>query len=158
MTLKYLVSACLAGQPVRYDAKSNTQQAICQLMQTHQVITACPEMMGGLSCPRFPAEIQNGQATDVLNGTAQVKDVLGTDVSAEFIAGAQRMLELAQLHKVDVVVLKDRSPSCGSHYIYDGSFTRTKIAGYGVTTALLKQHGFQVLSEQDFLAMIQDQL
>ncbi len=158
MTLKYLVSACLAGQPVRYDAKSNTQEAICQLMQTHQVITACPEMMGGLSCPRFPAEIQNGQASDVLNGTAQVKDVLGTDVSAEFIAGAYRMLELAQLHKVDVVVLKDRSPSCGSHYIYDGTFTRTKIEGYGVTTALLKQHGFQVMSEQDFLAMIQDQL
>lgn len=158
MSLKYLVSACLAGHAVRHDATSNAQDAICQLLHTHEVITACPEMLGGLSCPRFPAEIQNGQANDVLNGTAQVKDVIGTDVSAEFIAGAQRMLALAQRHKVDVVILKENSPSCGSRYIYDGTFTRTKIDGYGVTTALLKQHGFQVLSEHDFLAMMQDQL
>ncbi len=158
MQLKYLVSACLAGQAVRYDATSNMQHVILQLMQTHDVVTACPEMLGGLSCPRFPAEIQNGQASDVLTGSAQVKDILGVDVSAEFIAGAQRMLALAQQHKVDVVVLKDNSPSCGTHYIYDGTFTRTKIHGHGVTAALLKQHGFQVISEQDFIDLVQDQL
>lgn len=64
MPLKYLISACLAGHAVRYDAKSIPLfRGLQRLMQTHEVITACPEMLGGLSCPRLPAEIQNGSVT-----------------------------------------------------------------------------------------------
>lgn len=157
MPLKYLISACLAGHAVRYDAKSIPLRGLQRLMQTHEVITACPEILGGLSCPRLPAEIQNGSALDVLNGHAQVKDVLGTDVSKAFIEGAYQTLKLAQQHDVDIVVLKEFSPSCGTHAIYDGSFSRTKIEGQGITATLLMQHGFQVMSEHEFLAMIEEQ-
>lgn len=69
----------------------------------------------------------------MLNGHAQVKDVLGTDVSKAFIEGAYQTLKLAQQHHVDIVVLKEFSPSCGTHAIYDGSFSRTKIEGQGIT-------------------------
>ena len=58
---------------------------------------------------------------------------------------------MAQKHKVSTVVLKENSPSCGSNFIYDGSFSGTKIVGLGITACLLKQHGFHVISEDDFL-------
>lgn len=150
----YLISACLAGHPVRYDSKSYHYEQIQRLIQQGKVITACPELLGGLSCPRLPAEIQNGNGADVLNGTAQVIDAVGQDVSQAFIQGAYRTLELAQLHHIQTVVLKENSPSCGRHWIYDGSFNAQKIKGMGVTATLLLQHGFQVISENQFLELL----
>ncbi|SIR06724.1 DUF523 domain-containing protein [Domibacillus enclensis] len=37
----------------------------------------------------------------------------------------------------------------GSRAIYNGTFSGTKIAGAGVTAALLRRHGITVLSEED---------
>lgn len=149
--MKYLISACLANQPVRYDGRGYQFEKILNLIKSQHIILACPETLGGLATPRAPAEIVGGSALDVLNGFAQVIDNLGKDVSQAFIQGAYATLKLAQLHQVDIVVLKENSPSCGSHFIYDGSFSGQKIAAIGVTTALLIQHGFKVISEQEFL-------
>ncbi|TIU66835.1 MAG: DUF523 domain-containing protein, partial [Mesorhizobium sp.] len=44
-------------------------------------------------------------------------------------------------------VLTDGSPSCGSSFIYDGSFSRARVAGQGTTTALLEENGIRVFSE-----------
>ena len=65
--------------------------------------------------------------------------------------GAFKALEIAQKHHVSTVVLKENSPSCGTNFIYDGSFSGTKVIGLGITACLLKQHGFHVISENDFL-------
>jgi uncharacterized protein YbbK (DUF523 family) len=46
-------------------------------------------------------------------------------------------------------VLKARSPSCGCHEIYDGSFSRTRAAGEGVTARALREAGVHVVSEDD---------
>jgi len=43
-------------------------------------------------------------------------------------------------------LLKERSPSCGSNFIYDGCFTGKTIAGAGVTAALLRSNGVLVFS------------
>ena len=110
-----------------------------------------PEVSGGLDTPRLAAEIIGGTAQDVLNRTAKVIDSQGNDVTTAFIDGAFKALEMAQKHKVSTVVLKENSPSCGSNFIYDGSFSGTKIVGLGITSCLLKQHGFHVISEDDFL-------
>jgi uncharacterized protein YbbK (DUF523 family) len=146
----YLFSACLAGQPVRYDGKSYHHQLIQSLIQQQSAICACPEMLGGLACPRAPAEISGGTAQDVLAGTAQVIDRDGRNVTQAFIDGAYRTLELAQKHQVHTAVLKENSPSCGANYIYDGSFSGQKNAGMGIAAVLLRQHGIKVISEQEF--------
>ncbi|MDE6584665.1 MAG: DUF523 domain-containing protein, partial [Anaeroplasmataceae bacterium] len=39
------------------------------------------------------------------------------------------------------------SPSCGSHLIYDGSFSGTKIAGEGVAAKLLRENHIKIYSE-----------
>ena len=46
-------------------------------------------------------------------------------------------------------ILKEGSPSCGSNYIYDGTFSGNKIQGEGVTTSLLRKHGIKVISENE---------
>lgn len=146
----YLISACLAGQPVRYDGKGYQFDAIQTLIQQKLAITVCPEMLGGLACPREAAEISGGTALDVLAGTAKVITQKGTDVTEAFLCGAYKTLHLAQKHQIHAVVLKEHSPSCGRNSIYDGTFSGAKTAGSGVTAALLLQHGFQVMSELEF--------
>lgn len=150
--IKILISACLLGQKVRYDGE-DCLQANARLqawLKAGKVIAICPEVAGGLSTPRPPAEIQTGKtAKEVLLGSGKVITVNGNDVSAEFISGAQRALQLAQQHKIRVAVLKARSPSCGSKQVYDGTYSRSIISGMGVTAELLSQHGVQVFDENE---------
>ena len=149
----YLISACLAGEAVRYDGKSYLHDQIQHLIELKQVITACPEVLAGLSIPRKPAEIWGGTGEDVLTGRAQVIDLDGVDVTHAFIEGAYQTLASAQQHHVSTVVLKENSPSCGSNFIYDGTFSNQKVSAMGVTTALLRQHGFNVISETAFFEL-----
>lgn len=143
-----LVSACLLGQPVRYDGRDSGHPDLLQRWQAEgRVIPLCPEVAGGLPTPRPPAEIPGGQGGSVLDGEAQVLTGLGHDVSAAFLAGAQRALALVRQHGIRVAVLKSGSPSCGNRLTYDGSFSGTKVPGEGVTTALLRREGVEVFSE-----------
>ncbi|MEN5239233.1 MULTISPECIES: 2-thiouracil desulfurase family protein [Pseudomonas] len=145
---KVLVSACLLGQPVRYDGRASGHPDLLQRWQAEgRVVPLCPEVAGGLPTPRPAAEIPGGQGSQVLDGQAQVRTASGEDVSAAFMAGAQRALELVRRHGIRVAVLKSGSPSCGNRQTYDGTFTGVKVAGEGVTTALLRRDGVQVFSE-----------
>ncbi|QVM91177.1 DUF523 domain-containing protein [Pseudomonas entomophila] len=145
---KVLVSACLLGQPVRYDGRASGHPGLLQRWQAEgRVVPLCPEVAGGLPTPRPPAEIPGGQGGEVLDGRVPVVTVAGEDVSEAFLAGARQALALVRRHGIAVAVLKSGSPSCGNRLTYDGSFTGVKVAGEGVTTALLRREGVQVFSE-----------
>jgi len=145
---KVLVSACLLGQPVRYDGRDSGHPDVLRRWQAEgRVIPLCPEVAGGLPTPRPPAEIPGGQGGAVLDGLAQVVTVAGVDVSEAFLAGARQALALVRQHGVRVAVLKAGSPSCGNRLTYDGTFSGVKVPGEGVTTALLRREGVQVFSE-----------
>jgi uncharacterized protein YbbK (DUF523 family) len=90
-----------------------------------------------------------GSGTDAVEGTCKVCSKVGTDVTAEFLRGAEKALALAKEYHVQYAVLKESSPSCGSHTIYDGTFSGVKRAGEGVTTSLLRAHGIRVCSEKE---------
>lgn len=143
-----LVSACLMGEKCRYDGDDNLIPEIVEKL--NDVVLCCPEVMGGLSTPRVPAEITGGTAEDVIDGKAQVITKDGADVTEAFLAGAYQALALAKENKVSVAILKERSPSCGSCLIYDGTFAGKQILGAGITTALLRRHGIRVYSEETF--------
>ena len=134
-----LVSACLLGCPCRYDGKSKPNAAVLALMEEHTLIPICPEQMGGLATPRLPAECKDGG----------VFTQAGTDVTAQYRRGAEEALRLATLYGCTCAILKERSPSCGSGQIYDGSFSHTLISGDGVTAQLLKESGITVLGESE---------
>ncbi len=149
---KILISACLLGQPVRYDGKGKPlfHPAIDRWRQEGRLVTICPEMAGGMPVPRPPAEIEKGASgIDVLEGRARVLEVTGGDVTADFIAGAEKALAFAKANGCKHALLIDGSPSCGSLAIYDGSFSGVKHAGNGVTAALLGRAGITVFSPAD---------
>ena len=144
--MKILVSACLLGVNCRYDGGNSRDENAINRLKTDELIPVCPEEAGGLSTPRPPVEIVGGDGNDVLDGKAKVMTVDGEDKTEEFLKGAQHALELAQSQGATCVILKAKSPSCGCGTIYDGSFSRTLISGDGVTTALLKRHGIEVIT------------
>jgi len=94
------------------------------LLDKYLMIPVCPEQLGGLPTPRMAAEIQN-------NGKVLKEN--GDNITETFLNGAKEVLELAKLYKIKFALLKDGSPSCGSHFVYDGSFSGIKIKGEGVT-------------------------
>ncbi|MEO3944094.1 DUF523 domain-containing protein [Gorillibacterium sp. CAU 1737] len=142
-----LVSACLAGMKVRYDGRDNLVETLGRFIEEGRALPVCPEVLGGLSTPREPAEIVGGTGEDVLDGHARIIDRTGCDVTTEFVSGAYEALRVAREAKATVVVLKESSPSCGSSRIYDGTHSGHKIPGMGVTAALLQREGIRVFSE-----------
>ena len=144
--MKILISACLLGVNCRYDGGNSRDENAISLHQSDELISVCPEEAGGLPTPRPAVEIVGGDGNDVLDGKARVLTADGVDKTEEFLKGAQFALELAQSQSATSVILKSKSPSCGCGEIYDGSFSRTLISGDGVTTALLKRHGIEVIS------------
>jgi len=146
---KVLVSACLLGNPVRYDGKSKLlhHARLSRLVEQDRVIGFCPEVAGGLPIPRDAAEIRGGDGAAVIDGHARVETRNGCDVTAFFVAGARQALALCRLHDIGVAILTESSPSCGSSQVYDGEFARSPVPGSGVTSALLRRHGVAVFNQ-----------
>ncbi|EDT37302.1 protein of unknown function DUF523 [Burkholderia ambifaria MEX-5] len=51
------------------------------------------------------------------------------------------------------MILAHGSPSCGSTFIYDGSFESRRKPGAGVTAALLREHGIEVFADTEIDAL-----
>lgn len=150
---RVLVSACLLGERVRHNGehKQSHDNVLQRWLREGRVVPFCPEVAGGLPIPRPPAEIaEAADGSSVLSGTGRVLDVNGRDVSAFFIVGAQQALEYTRRESIRVAVLKENSPSCGTAFIYDGTFTSRLVSGQGVTAALLRQAGIHVFNEFQF--------
>ena len=139
--MKIMVSACLLGENCKYNGGSNRSEALLRKLAGHEIIPVCPEVAGGLPTPRIPAEIVRGT----------VRNREGQDVDAAFRAGARAVLELAQREQPDLLILKSRSPSCGVHEIYDGTFSGKLIPGRGVFAELAYRAGFKVRDAEEFL-------
>ena len=148
---KVLVSACLLGQPVRYNGLSLIfeDETLTHWLGQGRLVSICPEIAGGLSVPRPRSEIINGDGGLVLSRRTGVININGQDVTKCFLAGAQKAFELADAYKIKLAVFKEGSPSCGSGYIYDGSFSGIKKPGKGVAVALLEKNGIRVFSERE---------
>jgi uncharacterized protein YbbK (DUF523 family) len=147
--IRVLVSACLLGEKVRYngaDAASG-DRILREWVGEGRVVPFCPEVAGGLGVPRPAAEIQGGTGASVLDGTGQVRTRRGDAVTEAFLRGAELALAAARAGGARLAVLKDGSPSCGSGFVYDGSFAGRRAAGPGVTAALLQRNGIAVFSE-----------
>ena len=138
--MKILVSACLLGEPCRYDGKSKPCEAVLQLAKEHTLFPVCPEVLGGLPTPRIPSERQSD---------GRVKNAAGEDVTVAYQRGAQESLRIAQAEGIKLAILKERSPSCGCSKIYDGSFSKRLTDGKGTTAELLQKHGVRVIGESE---------
>ena len=137
--MKIAISACLLGENCKYNGGNNYSEKVLSYIQGHDVINVCPEVLGGLSVPREPAEI--------VGGVVKHKD--GTSVDKEFRKGAELALKKIIDEGVELVILQSRSPSCGVNSIYDGTFSGKIISGEGVFARLLKDNNIRVLDVAD---------
>ncbi len=135
-----LVSACLCGVPCKYNGGTNTQERLTETLNDLGVsyLLVCPEQLGGLPTPRVPAE---RQGRFVMTADHQ-------DVTCAFERGANIVVNLAKEHHVQWALLKEGSPSCGVHCIYNGQHNKTQVAGQGMTTEKLSAIGVDCYSEK----------
>lgn len=138
---KILVSACLCGQKTRFDGKDNPFPFIEKLKRHYDVVPFCPEVEGGLPLLREPCEIVNNS----------VLSESGKDYTKEYIEGAKKAVSLCHFFGIKIAILKDRSPSCGSRTIHDGSFKNNMIEGLGLTARALIADGVKVYADTDAL-------
>jgi uncharacterized protein YbbK (DUF523 family) len=136
---KILVSACLCGDPCRYDGKAVPcdDPNFLRWLEEGRFVQVCPEVLAGLGVPRGESQRK----------ADRVVTVDGRDVTDAFLEGAAATLALAKQEDVAFCILKQRSPSCGSSMIHDGTFSGVKIPGQGITTELLRNVGFLVVGE-----------
>jgi len=166
---KILISACFLGKKVRYDGNANTltNEIIQKWRNENRLISVCPEVSGGLSTPRAAAEIQPDTISvqkkiptitlsekHELTNKKKILTKEGENVTNAFYRGARNALELCLKHEIRFALLKESSPSCGSINIYDGSFTKIKIAGEGITAEMLRANKIEVFSENNLELLI----
>ncbi len=135
----YVVSACLAGIPCRYNGTHALCAPVAELVKQGKALALCPEVLGNLPTPRLPVEIQNGV----------VRDKNDNDHTEAFIQGAKLVLEKSLEFGCTKAILKSRSPSCGRDFVYDGTFSSKLIAGQGFLAKLLQEHNFEIYTEED---------
>ena len=139
--IKVLISACLLGDNVKYSGGNNLTPELVTLLEKYNVkiVKICPECFAGLPIPRVPSEIREEKVYG--------KD--GRDITEEFLIGAEKTYQIAKIKQVDFAILKERSPSCGSSFIYDGSFSGKVIQGQGLTARRLNKENIVIFSEEN---------
>ena len=136
-------SACLVGLRTRFDGEDSREKAVCRLFAEGKIIPLCPEQLGGLSTPRLRAEIVDGAGEDVLDGHSAVLLEDGTDVTLQFLRGADEVLKVVKRLGIQRFYMKSRSPSCGVGRIYAKG--KLKNAN-GVCAAVLLREGVELIS------------
>lgn len=134
-----LVSACLLGQNCKYNGGNNRNERVLRYVDGHEIIPVCPEMLGGLPCPRKPVEWVGDRVL--------TRD--GDDCTEAFRLGVQRALAAIDGKQIDLAILQSRSPTCGVKQIYDGTFSGVRIAGQGALARALKEKGVPLMDAED---------
>ena len=132
------ISKCLCGYDCTYRGDSNRIEALELIDKKGEAVLICPEVLGGLSIPRDPAEIVSEETVN------------GKNVTKEYVEGAQKALDILKAFDIDYVILKSRSPSCGLNHIYDGSFSHRVIDADGIFVRLLKKEGYKIYTEENY--------
>ncbi len=137
---KLLISACLQGDNVKYDGGNNLIEEVNILKDKFELVSVCPEVMGGMTIPRMPCEITSFKPL-------KIENEFGINMADHFIDGARTVLEMVQQLDIKYALMKSNSPSCGNEKIYDGTFSGKLIDQSGVTAKFLIDHNIKVFNE-----------
>ena len=137
--MKVIVSACLLGENCKYNGGNNYSEKVAQFLKGREVIPVCPETLAGLGIPRTPIEICGDRVIS--------KD--GVDVTDCLIRAVKTILSQIADEDIECAVLKSRSPTCGVHQVYDGTFSGTLIDGAGTLAQALMAAGYAVMDNED---------
>jgi uncharacterized protein YbbK (DUF523 family) len=156
--MNILISSCLLGEDVRYDGENSAvaynndltyiqKELFTEILCNNNIYAICPEVSGGLSTPRNKAEIVSRDKP------FKITTEENEDVTINFLVGAKNSLDLCNSEKIDVALLKSKSPSCGNFEIYDGTFNGKLVKGKGMTTKLLEENQIKVFNETEIIEL-----
>lgn len=137
--MRIVVSACLLGENCKYNGGNNRNERVLRYVAAHEVIPVCPEMLGGLPCPRKPVEWVGERVL--------TRD--GDDCTEAFRLGVQRAVDIIGDRQIDLAILQSRSPTCGVKQIYDGTFSGVRIDGQGALAKALKDRSIPLMDAED---------
>lgn len=144
-------SSCLIGTKCAWDAVDYRLDIVEKIFNSKKVLPIhfCPEDFS-FGTPREFSSIHGGSGEDVLAGTAKVLTVTGKDWTNQAIKSAYETLKRFKEKNVVFAIMTEISPSCGSHTIYTGNPSdKNYIQGAGVTSALLKRNGIEIIGQRD---------
>ena len=102
------VSACLLGEPVRYDGGHKREAVLLESLDAYvRWLPLCPEVEAGLGVPRPPIQLEAAAGGVRLVGVEDRRD--HTEVLQRTCS---RLLGIVERHAVCGFVLKSRSPTC----------------------------------------------
>lgn len=137
--MKIMVSACLLGRNCKYNGGNNYDSKVAEFLEGKEIIPVCPEVLAGLGIPRTPIELVEGE----------LRDKEGNSVDDALRHAVRELLEQVKNEEIQCAVLKSRSPTCGVHQVYDGTFSGILVDGSGVLAQALMDAGYTVLSNED---------
>ncbi|GAB3111501.1 DUF523 domain-containing protein [Aestuariicella hydrocarbonica] len=110
-----LISACLAGENVRYDGKEKgLRPGLSTLRHYLKLVRHCPEMDAGMGVPRAPIQwVQRHRQAPQLEWVEHPASAVDYPLEAQATAWCQRWNEQHQ-GPLSAAILKARSPSCGN--------------------------------------------
>lgn len=132
------VSACLAGEKVRYDGADKLNPAYPLLAAELHLVPVCPEYEAGLGIPRPPVQLVRVDG----NIKALGRNDRALDVTSALQTFAERSLpQLLNTHQLCGYLWKSRSPSCGfnSTPIFDENGDEIG-RGSGIQAACFQHH------------------
>ena len=129
------------GIDCKYNGKNNLNEQVVRIGEKHTLIPVCPEQLGGLKTPRSASEICG----------SKVINTDGEDVTVQYKKGAEEALKIAKQCNCRMAILKEKSPSCGTKNVYDGTFSKNLISGMGICAQLLYENGIEVHGENEFI-------
>lgn len=151
--MRILVSSCLLGKKCAYDGEDRYDPDVASLSRYCEFVAFCPELAGGLGCPRERHEISGGSSSDVLSGKARIISQNGIDHTHQFLTGALKTLDKAIQNDIKYAVLKSKSPSCGKYIVHSGDFDGRLKEGKGLTSELLAVNNISIYNEEEISAL-----
>ncbi|MDF1877051.1 DUF523 domain-containing protein [Sulfurimonas sp. SAG-AH-194-L11] len=102
---KVIISACLLGERCRYDGKTKEVNAVIEAYKEYEIIPFCPE------APLFGTPRERINVIEVDGENRIITDETNIDVTESL--EKEIHLFCSRYPKVDAIVLKSKSPSCG---------------------------------------------
>lgn len=135
MKEKILVSACLLGVPCRWHGKKVYKSSMVRRFEAQhpgvELISVCPERLGGLPTPRPPVKRRKDRVFETCADKKERRLVTGREVTSYFVAGAEATLRIAQKNDCHRAILCQWSPSCDKN---------------GITGRLLAENGIEIIN------------
>ncbi len=131
--MRIFVSPCLLNLQCRYDAeKKEIPQILTDLLKENcdvEIMGICPEFSFFHKTPRDKIMLEN-------SSTIVFED--GTPLGEDFAKALNSLLISVVKFNPDVVILKEKSPSCGLHKVFIRNSGWNE--GFGVWASLLKKN------------------